>query len=225
MKLIFFYLLVIIFQFQVKSQIQSPEEFLGYELGTQFSLHHQIVDYFQHLNNNSPNIKLVQYGKTNEGRLLQLAFISTEENIKNLEEIRINHLSNSKSVAGPKNENKTIVWLSYSVHGNESSSSEASLKTAYSLLTKYQDWLKDTVVIIDPCINPDGRDRYVTFFKQNRSIPYDINKDSREHTEPWHNGRTNHYIFDLNRDWAWLTQIESQKRIVQYNSWLPHISC
>ena len=223
MKLIFFYILVIIFQFQVKSQIQSPKEFLGYELGTQFSLHHKIVDYFQHLDNNSPNIKLVQYGKTNEGRLLQLAFISTEENIKNLEEIRINHLSNSKSVVGPKNENKTIVWLSYSVHGNESSSSEASLKTAYSLLTQYQDWLKDTVVIIDPCINPDGRDRYVTFFKQNRSIPHDINKHSREHTEPWHSGRTNHYIFDLNRDWAWLTQIESQKRIIQYNRWLPHI--
>ena len=223
MKHNFFLFLLISFQFQVRSQIKSPKEFLGYELGSEFSLHHQIVDYFKHLENNSSNIKLVTYGKTNEGRLLQLAFISTEQNIKNLEEIRINHLSNSGSNEGKKNENKSIVWLSYNVHGNESSSSEASLKTAYSLLTKHQDWLKDTIVIIDPCVNPDGRDRYVTFFKQNRSIPYDNNRDSREHAEPWHSGRTNHYIFDLNRDWAWLTQIESQKRIVQYNRWLPHI--
>ena len=223
MKHNFFLFLLIFFQFQVRSQIKSPKEFLGYELGSEFSLHYQIVDYFKHLESNSSKIKLVTYGKTNEGRLLQLAFISTEQNIKNLEEIRINHLSNSGSNEGKKNENKSIVWLSYNVHGNESSSSEASLKTAYSLLTKHQDWLKDTIVIIDPCVNPDGRDRYVTFFKQNRSIPYDNNRDSREHTEPWHSGRTNHYIFDLNRDWAWLTQIESQNRIVQYNRWLPHI--
>ena len=131
MKHNFFLFLLISFQFQVRSQIKSPKEFLGYELGSEFSLHYQIVDYFKYLESNSSKIKLVTYGKTNEGRLLQLAFISTEQNIKNLEEIRINHLSNSGSNEGKKNENKTIVWLSYNVHGNESSSSEASLKTAY----------------------------------------------------------------------------------------------
>ena len=97
------------------------------------------------------------------------------------------------------------------------------MKTAHALLTKYKDWLQDTVIILDPCINPDGRDRYVNFYKQHRSFPYDDNRHAREHNESWHNGRTNHYIFDLNRDWAWLTQVESQQRLTQYNQWLPHI--
>lgn len=204
-------------------QLQSPKEFLGYNLGDLFSRHHQVVDYFKHLEQNSSQIKLVPYGKTNEGRLLQLAFISNEKNIEQLEAIRTRHLHNSGSIPGPKNNDKAIVWLSYNVHGNESSSSEAAMKTAHALLTKYQDWLQDTVIILDPCINPDGRDRYVNFYKQHRSFPYDDNRHAREHNESWHNGRTNHYIFDLNRDWAWLTQVESQQRLTQYNQWLPHI--
>ena len=211
------------FSVSLNSQLQSPKEFLGYELGTRFSRHHQVVDYFQQLEQNSPQIQLVPYGKTNEGRLLQLAFISSPENLKNLEAIRTAHLQNSGSVAGSKNDDKSIVWLSYNVHGNESSSTEASMKTAYDLLTQYPEWLKDTVVIIDPCINPDGRDRYVNFYNQTRSLPYDSNRNTREHNEGWHNGRTNHYSFDLNRDWAWLTQVESQQRLKQYNRWLPHI--
>ena len=113
--------------------------------------------------------------------------------------------------------------MSYNVHGNESSSTEAAMKTAHDLITKYTDWLKDIIVIIDPCINPDGRDRYVNFYNQVKSTPNDTQSFTREHLERWHNGRTNHYIFDLNRDWAWLTQLESNQRIVQYNKWLPHI--
>ncbi len=207
----------------VQSQLQSPDVFLGYELGSFFTRHHQVVDYFQMLEENSPQLKLQAYGKTNEGRLLQLAFISTEENLKNLESIRTAHLQNSGLITGPKNNDKAIVWLSYNVHGNESSSTEAAMKTAHALLTKNSDWLKDTVVIIDPCINPDGRDRYVNLYNQIKSTPNDTQPFTREHREGWHNGRTNHYIFDLNRDWAWLTQVESQQRIKIYNQWLPHI--
>ena len=219
----FIFMLLLTLSFALNGQIQSPGVFLGYELGTHFSLHHQVVDYYKHLEKNSSNVKLVSYGKTNEGRSLQLVFISTSENLENIEAIRTAHLQNSGTVTGPKNENKSIVWLSYNVHGNESSSTEASMKTAYNLLTKYQEWLADTIVIIDPCINPDGRDRYVNFYKQTRSMPNNTNRNAREHHEPWHSGRTNHYIFDLNRDWAWLTQVESQQRIKQYNRWLPHI--
>ena len=207
----------------VQSQLQSPKAFFGYELGSNFTRHHQVVDYFQHLEKNSPQVKLQAYGKTNEGRLLQLAFISSKENLENLESIRGTHLQNSGTVSGPKNNDKAVVWLSYNVHGNESSSTEAAMKTAHALLTQFSDWLKDTVVIIDPCINPDGRDRYVNFYNQVKSTPFDNQRFTREHQEGWHNGRTNHYIFDLNRDWAWLTQLESQLRIKQYNKWLPHI--
>lgn len=218
-----FILFIFSFSVSLNAQLHSPKDYLGYELGTQFSRHHQVVDYYQYLEQNSDQIQLVSYGKTNEGRLLQLAFISSSENLKNLEAIRTAHMQNSGSLPGPKNDQKSIVWLSYNVHGNESSSTEASMKTAYALLTQYQEWLEDTIVIIDPCINPDGRDRYVNFYNQTRSIPYDSNRHTREHNEGWHNGRTNHYIFDLNRDWAWLTQVESQQRIKQYNQWLPHI--
>ena len=217
------FLILVISSIQISGQIQSPSDFFGYRLGDNFSRYHQVVEYFKHLEQNSSEIKLVPYGKTNEGRLLQLVFISNTENLKNIEDIRNAHMQDSNSDLGTKNNDKVIVWLSYSVHGNESSSTEASMKTAYDLISKYKDWLKETIIILDPCINPDGRDRYVNFYNQVKSISYDDNRNTREHHEPWHNGRTNHYIFDLNRDWAWLTQIESQQRIKQYNKWLPHI--
>ena len=218
-----FSLFFLLFVWITNAQLKTPDTFLGYALGTNFTRHHQVVDYYQHLEANSTSIKLQAYGKTNEGRLLQLAFISSPENLENLESIRKTHLQNSGMEPGPKNDNKVIVWLSYNVHGNESSSTEASMKTAHALLTQYQDWLQDTIVILDPCINPDGRDRYVNFYNQTKSSPYDSKGLTREHSESWHNGRSNHYMFDLNRDWAWITQVESQQRLKQYNQWLPHI--
>ncbi|MDG2372505.1 MAG: M14 family zinc carboxypeptidase [Flavobacteriaceae bacterium] len=219
---ILFYLALI--SYTSKSQeVSSPDSFLGYDLGTVFSRHHQVVDYYKYLDSNSDWVDLQPYGTTNEGRLLQLAFISNPQNLKNLETIRNNHLKNSGSTNGEINSDKVIVWLSYNVHGNESSSTEASMKTIYNLITKYKDWLKDTIVIIDPCINPDGRDRYVNWYKQKKRYPYNPSSFSREHQEPWQNGRTNHYAFDLNRDWAWATQIETRQRLVKYNQWLPHI--
>src|SRR5690606_17459763 len=95
--------------------------------------------------------------------------------------------------------------------------------TIYDLLTSKSDYLENTVVIIDPCINPDGRDRYVNWYNQFKNVPNNIDPNSKEHHEGWLSGRSNHYMFDLNRDWAWLTQIESRQRIKIFNQWLPHI--
>jgi hypothetical protein len=205
--------------------INSPSEFLGYNLGSQFSRHHQVVDYFKSVANERPNeVKLEIYGKTNERRPLLLAYVSSEENINNLETIRENNLKNTGILEGsPTSTDVAIVWLSYNVHGNEASSSEASMLTLYKLLTEQKDLLENTVVIIDPCINPDGRDRYVNWYNETASQPYDINRNASEHNEPWPGGRPNHYLFDLNRDWAWATQIESQTRLQVYNKWMPHI--
>ena len=223
MRKITLHLFVLLVTLPVLGQLQSPDSFLGYTLGTTFSRHHQVVDYFKHLDYHSEMVSLDPYGTTYEGRLLQLAYVSTAENLSNLETIRQRHLQNTGLVKGEKNDDVAVVWLSFNIHGNESSSTEAAMKTVYNLIENHTEWLENTIVIIDPCANPDGRDRYVNWYKQNRSKPYDANQFSREHSEPWHNGRSNHYIFDLNRDWAWATQIETQQRLKKYNQWLPHV--
>lgn len=202
-------------------ELKSPTEFLGYELGTQFTRHHRVVDYYQYLSEVAKDrMQLLEYGKTNEQRPLLLAYLSSAANMNNLEAIREEHL---KSTSGAGTSDKAIVWLSYNVHGNESVSTEASMQTIYELLTRKQDYLENTIVIIDPCINPDGRDRYVNWYSQYKNTPNQINAESLEHNEGWWSGRSNHYMFDLNRDWAWLTQVESQQRLPYYNKWLPHI--
>ena len=227
MNKVFFSLLLQLFCISILSaqNIPSPTDFLGYELGTKFSRHHKVVDYFKAVAKDKPGqVKLINYGKTNEDRPLYLAFVSSEENIENLEEIRMNHLTNAGLAQGEStNSDVAVVWLSYNVHGNEASSTEASMLTLYKLLTSKQEWLKNTIIIIDPCINPDGRDRYANWYNQTGNKPFNPDPQAREHDEPWPNGRPNHYLFDLNRDWAWATQVETQARLKQYNKWMPHI--
>jgi hypothetical protein len=213
------------------AQVQSPEQFLGYKIGSRYTPHWKVVSYFQHVATNAAkNVKIQQYGFTNEGRPLMVAFISTDENMSNLENIRVNNLrlaNLSKDKMAANENTPAIVWLSYNVHGNETSSSEASMLTIYALVdpsnTKTKEWLKNTVVVIDPCINPDGRDRYVNWFNSIVGSNVNARMDTREHRDPWPGGRTNHYNFDLNRDWAWQTQVESQQRMKLYNQWMPQI--
>jgi len=217
-------LLLVLFAGTLYSQsIQSPSEFLGYEIGARFTRHHKVVAYFKYVSTALKNVKLEKYGETNEHRPLYVTYISSQENIINLENIRKKNLSQTGIIAGNATNKKAIVWLSYNVHGNEASSTEAAMLTLYELVTNKKAWLENTVVILDPCINPDGRDRYVNWFNQVKSTPYNIDQNAKEHSEPWPGGRPNHYLFDLNRDWAWVTQVESQKRIAIYNKWMPHI--
>ena len=210
------------------SQTKSPDEFLGYELGDQFTRHFQVINYFNHVAESNSNVKFINYGETYEKRPLQLAIVTSPENFSKLEEIRTNQLKYAGLIEGDAVENGiAIVWLSYNVHGNEAVSTEVSMKTLYELVNpenqKTKEWLKNTVVIIDPCINPDGRGRYVNWYFQKGNLPYNMNPDTAEHHEPWPGGRANHYLFDLNRDWAWATQIETQTRLVAYNNWLPNV--
>ena len=180
---------------QIQAQLMSPEAFLGYELGTQFTRHHQVIDYVNYLAAESSAIQSKPYGKTYEGRTLQLAYLSTPENLSKLEELRKSHLSTIGYEDSPATTTQeiSVVWLSYNVHGNESSSTEAALKTLYTLVTEKQEWLTNLVVIIDPCINPDGRDRYVNWYNQVKSTPFDNNPLTNEHFEEWPGGRYNHY--------------------------------
>ncbi len=210
----------------LSQNILSPQDFLPHQLGDQFTPHHLLVDYLKHLAERSQKVKLIEYGHTNEGRPLFLAFISNADNIQRLEEIRVDNLKRAGIISGQaSNQPISIVWLSFSVHGNEACGSEASMPVIYELITNPQAarWLEHSVVIIDPAVNPDGYSRYTNWNRQvvNRILTPDYN--SLEHHEPWPGGRTNHYYFDLNRDWAWQSQIESKQRIVQYKKWLPHI--
>ena len=217
-------LVLVLFAGTLYSQsIQSPSEFLGYEIGSRFTRHHKVIAYFKYMSTALENVKLEKYGETNEHRPLYVTFISSQENIINLENIRKENLSQTGIIAGEATNKKAIVWLSYNVHGNEASSTEAAMTTVYDLITKKQQWLENTVVIIDPCVNPDGRDRYANWYNQVKSTPYNAGQDADEHNEPWPGGRPNHYLFDLNRDWAWATQVETQQRLKVYNKWMPHI--
>lgn len=205
-----------------------PGKFLGYELGSKFTSHQQVVAYFEYLSNALSTVQLTVYGKTWEGKPLVVAIVSTEENIKNLEKIRLNNLKRTGKIEGvPEDDDIAIVWLSYNVHGNEPSSTETAMKVLFTLASagkgKYNEWLKNTIVIIDPCLNPDGRERYINWFGQVSGIKPDPRIESAEHHENWPGGRVNHYLFDLNRDWAWLTQAESKDRIQLYHHWMPHV--
>ena len=216
-------------------KIQSPAEFLGYKLGEQFTPHHKIVAYYEYLASVSKNIKLQNYGKTNEGRPLFLAFVGSEIDIQRLESIRKSNLlqagiKDDSSVLSPDGilkDQPVLVWFSYNVHGNESVSSEASLQTVFDLVDpsnkRTQTWLKNTLLILDPCLNPDGRERYVNFYNPIKNLVPDASPFAREHMEPWPGGRSNHYYFDLNRDWVWQSQVESQQRLAVYNRWLPQV--
>ncbi len=213
------------FQFSISQTLQSPEEFLGYQLGTQFTRHADVVSYFEHVAQNFPLVQYETYGRTYERRPLTYAVVTSETNLRNLEQIRTNHLRNTGILSGAYSETdeKAIVWMSYNVHGNEASSTEAAMQTLYELVTSRTELLENTIVIIDPTVNPDGRDRYANWYNQVKAEPYNASAMAVEHNEPWPGGRPNHYLFDLNRDWAWATQIETQERIKVYNQWLPHI--
>jgi hypothetical protein len=232
MRLIFTLCFLIGSYFLNAQSVKSPDSFLGYKLGSYYTEHYQVVNYFNSLAiEASDKVIVKKYGETNEHKSLIYAIISSPENIKNIEEIRKNSMRLSGDLLDkPAVLNMpTIVWMSYNVHGNEASSTETAMKVAYELATgkniNINNWLKKTVIIIDPCLNPDGRDRYVHWFNGLLGAKPQPKLMAREHDEPWPSGRFNHYYFDLNRDWAWQTQVETQQRIQIYNEWMPTIHC
>ncbi len=223
----FVYALALFFSLALQAQLKSPSEFLP-NYGRQVSYYHQLESYFGHLVQNSDMIVHKPYGQTNQERSLNAYIISTPENIKDIENIRNSHLN--RIGMGGKQANvgdKAIVWLSFNVHGNEPAAAESAMSVAYELLNPKnvatKEWLKNTIVILDPCLNPDGYARYGNWLRDISGKEPNTNAYDREHMEPWPGGRQNHYAYDLNRDWAWQTQAETQQRIVLYNDWMPMV--
>lgn len=227
MKNIFFGLLLC-FSLSLQAQLQSPSDFLpGY--GSQVTYYHQVENYYEHLVANSDYIQKKPYGETYQERSLNVYYISTPENLKNLESIRENHLFNIglSKVKPTVAVDKAIIWLSFNVHGNEIGAVESSMQVAYDLVNpenkKTKEWLDNTIVILDPCLNPDGFSRYGNWLRDVTGQQLHPGLTDREHMEPWPGGRQNHYAYDLNRDWAWQTQAETRQRIALYNEWMPMV--
>jgi len=206
--------------------VPSPEEFLGYKMGERFTPHHRILDYFGELTRRTGLITMRQIGTTYEERPLVLATLTSAKNHAALEQIRTNVGTLARGegdAAALARTTPVIVWLAFGVHGNESSSAEAAMMVAHSLLTENVRLLDDTVVVIDPLENPDGRERYIQWFHRTRGTRPNRNADAYEHQEPWPGGRYNHYLIDMNRDWAWQSQRETQARAAAYREWNPQV--
>jgi hypothetical protein len=209
--------------------IPSPEEFLGYPIGEYHTRHDLVVAYMEKLAELSDKASISVYGHTNEKRKLLILTISSGNNLKNLEELKRKHLKIVDPNNNVTNYNDVPVFieLGYGVHGNEPSSTEAAMLTAYTLLAsenpKIKEYLDKTVIFIDPTINPDGRDRFTNWANNFRSKQLISDKYDIEHNEGWPRGRTNHYWFDLNRDLLLAVQPESIARLKWYHEWYPNV--
>ena len=212
-----------------ESNIQSPEEYLGYEIGFEHTRHDLIVAYLKYLSNISEKAEIIKYGESHEGRDLVMLTVSSVENLNNLENIKSEHIQ--YTIPGSKSEVDNnlpiIINLGYGVHGNEPSSAEAAMLAAYTLVSSKSSKIKrlitNSVIFIDPTINPDGRDRHSQWANQYKSINLVSDSNDAEHNEAWPRGRTNHYWFDLNRDWLLGINPESRGKLKWYHNWYPNV--
>ncbi|MDG2372035.1 MAG: M14 family metallopeptidase [Flavobacteriaceae bacterium] len=211
------------------SEIETPELFLGYPIGSEHSRHDNIIGYFKNLATKSDRAIIKFYGKTHEGRRLPLLVISSPENLKNIDQIQKKHLFlvDPNNKIEPTEKDPVIINLAYNVHGNEPSSSEAAILVAYTLTASSNkeilNVLENSIIFIDPAINPDGRDRHTQWANSYKATPLVKDPNDAEHNENWPRGRTNHYWFDLNRDWLLAINPESQGKLNWYHQWYPNV--
>ncbi len=210
----------------------SPAQVLGWELGERFSDVAAVNRYFHALADASDLVSITEYGRSVEGRPLIQVLIASAEHRGRLEAV----LDANRELTDPGTSdarareiaasNPAVLYFSYGVHGNESSSSEAAMWTAWDLVRDAEGVagvMDSAVVVLDPVVNPDGRDRYVNFYRATRGPEANADPSTREHDEPWPGGRTNHYHFDLNRDWAWMSQPETRARLATWDRWNPQV--
>lgn len=211
----------------------SPEQVLGYALGERFTPYAGVQQYARALAAAAPDrVRYQPYGQTYEGRELFQLVIARPDVMQRLDAVLAANAELTRPGTTPARaaqvaaSNPAVVYFSYGVHGNESSSSEAALWTAYDLARGapgVRGVLDSVVVIIDPVVNPDGRDRYVNWYRSVRGARPNPDPQAREHREPWPGGRFNHYLFDLNRDWSWATQRETRQRLATWWRWNPQV--
>lgn len=214
---------------QVNPAIPTPDQYLGYPFGSWHTRYEKMVSYLKELDRLSDRVSVQTMGYTTENREQVLVVFAKPSNMDRLEEIRKEHLklTNPSEAAPDTKDMPVVVWLGHNVHGNEPSGGESSLLSAYYLAAvtdnEVEKWLDNAIILMEPVINPDGRDRHTHWANMHRAEPPVADPNDREHNEAWPGGRTNHYWFDLNRDWFLATQIESQNRLKTYHQWLPNV--
>ena len=209
--------------------IPTPESIIGHQVGEFHVSHDKLSHYVQEVSKNSDRVKLVNRGKTYENRTSWLMIITSESNHSRLEEIRKNHLelSNSKNKNIDVTNMPIVVYQGFSVHGDEPSGTNASLPLIYHLLAsnseETKELLNDVVILLDPSLNPDGLQRFSQWANSNKNQSLNPDNNDREYNQYWPRARTNHYWFDLNRDYLPNQLIESNFKIQTYTEWLPNI--
>ncbi len=213
---------------QFDARVPSPQQFLGYDIGSHYTRHDRLVAYFNELARVSDRVRVEVIGQSYEQRPLLLVTITSPRNHARSAQIAAQRQALVDPAQPlPGDDAPSVVWLGYSVHGNETSSGEAAMLTAYYLAAN-QDaetagWLENAVVVIDPAQNPDGRDRAGNWHNAWGSRPPSADPADREHVEPFPTGRVNHYFTDLNRDWLALAQADSWPKVAQFHRWYPNI--
>ncbi len=216
--------------------VPTPQSVLGYEVGARFTPHHVVHRYFEQLARSSDRVRLDTLGRTFEGREVLLLVVTSAANQQRLDAIK----RDAEALAYPDRttgaqvnaiveRSPSIVWLGYTVHGNEASGTEAALATAYQLAAGTDPatrlLLDSTVALIDPIQNPDGHERHVQDVMRSRStwgvsgIPGTLSQQSS-----WPGARTSHYQFDLNRDWFIHSHPETRARVSGFFTWWPHVA-
>ena len=207
--------------------IPTPESVLGYQVGDWHVRHDQLVTYMQLLAEKSDRISIEVIGYSHEQRPLVLLTITNPARLNNIDAVQKQHLSQSLSGKKIEQNSPVITWMGYSVHGNEASGSNAALLVAYYLAAaqgeKIEKLLDDTVILLDPSLNPDGLARFSQWVNSYKGKNISADPNHKDHNEAWPSGRTNHYFTDLNRDWLLLQHPESRARIAKYHQWMPHV--
>ena len=209
------------------SQIPTPKEVIGHEVGEWHVTHDKLVEYMKALAKASERITLEDRGKTFEGRPLLLLTITSPNNHLRIDDIRQRHIEGTNNPSLDVSKDPIIVYQGFSIHGNEPSGSNASLAVAYylaaSVSSATENLLENTVILFDPSFNPDGLQRFAYWANTNKSKNINPDPNDREYFEVWPRGRTNHYWFDMNRDWLPVQLPESRARIASFHKWLPNV--
>ena len=217
---------------QFDPKVPTPASVLGYEVGQWHVRHDQLVYYMRELAEHSDRVQMQTIGYTHEQRPLVMLTIAAPERLANIEQVRQTHLARvtgegKGSSAATTATAPAVMYMGYSVHGNEPSGSNAALLVAYYLAAaqdqRVERLLQETVILLDPSLNPDGLARFANWANSNRAMVPSADPNTREHNENWPSSRTNHYWFDLNRDWLLLQHPESQARIAQFQRWQPNV--